>query len=137
MKTLIILISAVLFLNTTNVLSNSDEYAKLRKNVRNQVFYSLSSSDIEEKGKVTIYFYVFNRDVKVQKVEGKNETLNRKVKERLERTGFVKNGLNGYYTVTIQFNGSEKTTLSDKEKTELLGLMSSNYFSLRDVAITE
>ena len=132
-----ILFSAVLVLNATTAMCNTNDLTKQKQNVRKQVNYALASSEISEKGTVTIYFYVFNKKVKVQKVEGSNEILNQKVKDVLEETGFNKKGLTGYYTVTIKLNGSLVTKFSDEDKIRLSSLMASSLSKLREVAITE
>jgi hypothetical protein len=137
MKTLMTLFAAVLLLNTTNAISGTNEMAKQKKNVRNQINYALATADISEKGTVTIYFYVLDKKVKIQKVEGLNQTLNTQVKERLEKTGFTKKGLNGYYTITIKLNGSLTQAFSKNEKCEMCELMALNLNSLQEEGLAE
>jgi hypothetical protein len=109
MKTLMLAIVGVLILNTSIVKSSPTDIEKCRKETRQQIVSILSSSNIEESGKITIYFYVFNKSVRIQKVIGTNPVLNKKVKELIESTGFRKTGLNGYYMVDIKINrGSSK-----------------------------
>jgi hypothetical protein len=137
MKTLVVLFSTLFFLNTTVVKSNTDELAKQKQNVRHQVVYALATSDIEAKGAVTIHFYVLDKNVKVIKVEGADPVLNQKVKERLEKTGFTRKGLNGYYTLTIKLNGAVASVLTDNEKEYLQVLMASSYMEMRNRSLEE
>jgi hypothetical protein len=137
MKTLVILFSTLFFLNTTVVKSNTNELAKQKQNVRNQVVYALATSDIETKGAVTITFYVFDKKVLVQKVEGADPVLNQKVKERLEKIGFTRKGLTGNYSLTIKLNGAIASTLTNSEKEYLRDLMASNYLELRNRSLEE
>lgn len=105
MKKVIILISAVLFLNTaySSAASGRSE-ENIKKDVRRQVNYVLETSEIKDAGTVTVHFYVFDRNIRVKKVNGKNEALNQCVKKCLEENGLNKKGLNGYYAVTIKLN---------------------------------
>lgn len=121
-----ILFATMFVLNTTNAISGTNDLAKQKMNVRKQVNYALATADIEEKGTVTIYFYVYDKKVRVQKVEGTNAELNQIVKERLEKVGFNKKGLNGYYTVTIKLNGSIAKAFTKEDKNEMLELMAFN-----------
>lgn len=137
MKTLIILLTAVLFLNTNSAMSSPNDLSKIKKSVRNQVNYALATANIEEKGTVTIYFFVFDKKVKIQKVEGNNETLNQKVAQRLESFGFTKKGLTGYYTVTIRMNGSTDVVANINFKNELKKMVSAYYSDLLSLPMPE
>jgi hypothetical protein len=119
MKKVIILISAVLFLNTTYSLASQTSEENVKKDVRRQVNYVLENSEINEAGTVTVYFYVYDKSVRVQKVKGKNDDLNQSVKKCLEDTGLNRKGLNGYYTVTIKLNDYKETKSNDREKRKI------------------
>jgi hypothetical protein len=137
MKTLILLFSAVLLLSATTAMSNTNDLEKQTQNVRKQVKYALANSEISDKGTVTIYFYAFGKKVKVQKIEGANENLNQKVKEILEKDGFNRKVLNGYYTITIKLGGSVAAEFSKKEKAILNELMATDLAQLRNMAMAE
>lgn len=117
MKKVIILISAVLFLNTaySSAASGRSEES-IKKDVRRQVNYVLENSEIKDTGTVTVNFYVFDRNIRVKKINGKNEVLNQCIKKCLEETGLNKKGLNGYYSVTIKLNGDKTATPYQKGK---------------------
>lgn len=108
MKKVIILISAVLFLNTAYSSAGSGRSEEsIKKDVRRQVNYVLENSEIKDAGTVTVHFYVFDRNIRVQKVNGKSEALNQCIKKCLEESRLNKKGLNGYYAVTIKLNGNK------------------------------
>ncbi len=110
MKKVIILISAVLFLNTAYSSAGTGKPEEsIKKDVRRQVNYVLENSEIKDAGTVTVHFYVLDRNIRVQKVNGKNEALNQRIKQCLEENGLNKKGLNGYYAVTIKLNEAKKT----------------------------
>jgi hypothetical protein len=133
MKNIIILFSAVLFLNTTNTIAKPTELIK--KDVRRQVNYVLATSEINETGTVTVQFFVFNKQIRVQKIEGKNYRLNQMVKKCLEQNGLNKKGLNGYYSIVIKLKDASEKTLTFKEKNKLHDLMAINYSELRKLNI--
>jgi hypothetical protein len=137
MKTLILLFSAILLLNATTAMSNTNDLEKQTQNVRKQVKYALANSEISDKGTVTIYFYAFGKKVKVQKIEGSDEKLNQKVKDILEKDGFYRKVLNGYYTITIKLGDSVATEFSKKEKAILNELMAADLTQLRNMAMAE
>lgn len=133
MKNIIILFSAVLFLNTTNTIAKPTELIK--KDVRRQVNYVLATSEINETGTVTVQFFVFNKQIRVQKIEGKNYRLNQMVKKCLEQNGINKKGLNGYYSVVIKLNGASDAKPALRGKNKLNDLKTMNYSELRKLTI--
>jgi hypothetical protein len=133
MKTLIILLTSVLFLNTTSGFCGTNDMAKTKKNVRNQLNYALATSDISDNGTVTIHFYVLNKKVKIQKIEGENADLNQKVKSHLEKVGISQKGLSGYYTITIKLNGSNQQAFTSYDKQEMLELMAISNSTIENI----
>jgi hypothetical protein len=133
MKNIIVLLSAVLFMNTTN--TNAKPTELIKKDVRRQVNYILENSEINQTGTVTVQFYVYNKKIIVKNIQGKNEGLNLDIKKCLEGSYLYKKDLNGYYSITIKVNEAKKTKLSFNEKNKLYDLMAENYSDLRKLDI--